>query len=137
MFGAVMSVEENCKGFLEMVLGFPIARVVVSKEKSMIYHPEYKGVRLDIYAEDAKHTHYNVEMQVRRKKALGKRSRYYHSQIVMEALESGEDYDTLPATFVIFVCDLIRLIKTVLLYFRNICEEDPNVKLEDDSCTIF
>ncbi len=36
MFGAVMSVEENCKGFLEMVLGFPIARVVVSKEKSMI-----------------------------------------------------------------------------------------------------
>ena len=44
---------------------------------SMIYHPEYKGVRLDIYAEDAKHTHYNVEMQVRRKKALGKRSRYY------------------------------------------------------------
>ncbi|WP_330684606.1 hypothetical protein [Blautia sp. XA-2221] len=42
MFGAVMSVEENCKSFLEMVLGFPIARVVVSKEKSMIYHPEYK-----------------------------------------------------------------------------------------------
>lgn len=74
MFGAVMSVEENCKGFLEMVLGFPIARVVVSKEKSMIYHPEYKGVRLDIYAQDANHTHYNIEMQVHRKKALGKRS---------------------------------------------------------------
>ena len=138
MFGAVMSVEENCKGFLEMVLGFPIARVVVSKEKSMIYHPEYKGVRLDIYAEDAKHTHYNVEMQVRRKKALGKRSRYYHSQIVMEALESGEDYDTLPATFVIFVCDFDPFDKKLYCYtFRNICEEDPNVKLEDDSCTIF
>ena len=133
-----MSVEENCKGFLEMVLGFPIARVVVSKEKSMIYHPEYKGVRLDIYAEDAKHTHYNVEMQVRRKKALGKRSRYYHSQIVMEALESGEDYDTLPATFVIFVCDFDPFDKKRYCYtFRNICEEDPNVKLEDDSCTIF
>ena len=28
-------------------------------------------------------------MQVHRKKALGKRSRYYHSQIVMEALERG------------------------------------------------
>ena len=104
----------------------------------MIYHPEYKGVRLDIYAEDAKHTHYNVEMQVRRKKALGKRSRYYHSQIVMEALESGEDYDTLPATFVIFVCDFDPFDKKRYCYtFRNICEEDPNVKLEDDSCTIF
>ena len=35
LFGAVMSVEENCKGFLEMVLGFSIAQVVVSKEKSI------------------------------------------------------------------------------------------------------
>ena len=26
LFGAVMSVEENCKGFLEMVLGFSIAQ---------------------------------------------------------------------------------------------------------------
>lgn len=38
----------------------------------MIYHPEYKGVRLDIYAQDANHTHYDVEMQVHRKKHLGK-----------------------------------------------------------------
>lgn len=104
-----MRVEENCKGFLELVLGFPIARVVVSKEKSMVYHPEYKGVRLDIYAEDEKHTHYNVEMQMRKKKALGKRSRYYHSQMVMEALESGEEYETMPDTFVIFCVILIRL----------------------------
>ena len=59
-------------------------------------------------------------------------------QIVMEALESGEDYDTLPATFVIFVCDFDPFDKKRYCYtFRNICEEDPNVKLEDDSCTIF
>ena len=56
----------------------------------------------------------------------------------MEALESGEDYDTLPATFVIFVCDFDPFDKKRYCYtFRNICEEDPNVKLEDDSCTIF
>ncbi len=72
MFGAVMSIEENCIAFLEMVLGFPIEKVVVSKERSMIYHPEYRGVRLDIYARDEKHTHYNVEMQARRQADLGK-----------------------------------------------------------------
>ena len=33
LFGAVMSVEDNCRGFLELVLGFPIARVVVSRER--------------------------------------------------------------------------------------------------------
>jgi len=138
LFGAVMRVEENCKGFLEMVLGFPIARVVVSKEKSIIYHPEYKGVRLDIYAEDENHTHYNVEMQVRKKKSLGKRSRYYHSQMVMEYLESGEEYETIPDTFVIFVCDFDPFGQGLYCYtFRNECQEDKSVRMEDGSNTIF
>ena len=124
LFGAVMCVEENCKGFLEMVLGFSIAQVVVSKEKSIVYHPEYKGVRLDIYAEDENRTHYNVEMQVKKKTALGKRSRYYHSQMVMEALASGEDYETLPDTFVIFVCDFDPFGEHLYCYtFGNECRE--------------
>ena len=138
LFGAVMSVEENCKGFLEMVLGFPIAHVVVSKEKSLVYHPEYKGVRLDIYAEDENHTHYNVEMQVRKKKALGKRSRYYHSQMVMEALTNGEDYETLSDTFVIFVCDFDPFGEHLYCYtFGNECKENKKVRLDDGNCTIF
>nr|WP_297874179.1 Rpn family recombination-promoting nuclease/putative transposase [uncultured Blautia sp.] len=138
LFGAVMSVEENCKEFLEMVLGFSIAQVVVSKEKSIVYHPEYKGVRLDIYAEDENHTHYNVEMQVKKKTALGKRSRYYHSQMVMEALASGEDYETMPDTFVIFVCDFDPFGEHLYCYtFGNECRENKNVKLDDGSYTIF
>ena len=138
LFGAVMCVEENCKGFLEMVLGFSIAQVVVSKEKSIVYHPEYKGVRLDIYAEDENRTHCNVEMQVKKKTALGKRSRYYHSQMVMEALASGEDYETLPDTFVIFVCDFDPFGEHLYCYtFGNECRENKNAKLDDGSYTIF
>ena len=52
MFGAVMAQPENCKGVIELVLGMKIDHVEVSKEKSMVYHPEYKGVRLDVYAKD-------------------------------------------------------------------------------------
>ena len=44
MFGAVMMDEDNCKGLLERVLEIPIDRVDVSKEKSIVYHPEYKGI---------------------------------------------------------------------------------------------
>ena len=62
MFGAVMCDEENCKEFLEMVLQIPIEHVEVSKEKSIVYHPEYKGIRLDVIAKDEHHTHYDVEM---------------------------------------------------------------------------
>ena len=105
MFGAVMMDEEICRELLELVLGFRIAKVTVSKEKCFVYHPEYKGVRLDILAADEKNTHYNVEMQVFRKRKPGKRSRYYHSQIDMELLRSGQDYEELPDSYVIFICD--------------------------------
>ena len=76
MFGAVMVNEEICQDFLELAVGFPIERVEISKEKSMIYHPEYHGIRLDIIARDEKRTHYNVEMQVAKRPHLGKRARY-------------------------------------------------------------
>lgn len=76
LFGAVMSNETNCRRLLELILQFPIEHVIISKEKSIVYHPEYKGIRLDVFAKDENHTHYNVEMQAVKKAALGKRTRY-------------------------------------------------------------
>ena len=138
MFGAVMMDEDNCKGLLERVLEIPIDRVDVSKEKSIVYHPEYKGVRLDVYAKDEKQTRYNVEMQVERKPALGKRSRYYQSQMDMEMLLTGEDYTELPNTYVIFICDFDPFGKDKYRYtFRTTCQESENVDLEDGRTTVF
>lgn len=138
LFGAVMCEEENCKGFLEMTLGFPIEQVEVSKEKSIVYHPEYKGIRLDVYAKDENNTHYNVEMQVLKRAALGKRSRYYHSQIDMELLLKGKEYQDLPDTYVIFICDFDPFGKKRYCYtFMNCCLEDKELKLRDGSISIF
>lgn len=138
MFGAVMTDEELCREFLEMVLGFKISSVTVSKEKSFVYHPEYKGIRLDIVAADENRTHYNVEMQVRYKKNLGKRSRYYHSQIDMEMLSTGTEYDLLPDSYVIFICDFDPFFQKKYCYtFENICREDNSLTLRDGSHTIF
>ena len=138
MFGAVMMDEDNCKGLLERVLEIPIDRVDVSKEKSIVYHPEYKGVRLDVYAKDEEQTRYNVEMQVERKPALGKRSRYYQSQMDMEMLLTGEDYTELPNTYVIFICDFDPFGKDKYRYtFRTTCQESENVDLEDGRTTVF
>ena len=138
MFGAVMMDEDNCKGLLERVLEIPIDRVDVSKEKSIVYHPEYKGVRLDVYAKDEKQTRYNVEMQVERKPALGKRSRYYQSQMDMELLLTGDGYTELPNTYVIFICDFDPFGKDKYRYtFRTTCQESENVDLEDGRITVF
>ena len=138
MFGAVMVDEKLCKEFLELVLGFQIRSIRVSKEKSMIYHPEYKGVRLDITADDENQTHYNVEMQVKYKRDLGKRSRYYHSQMDMELLFSGADYEVLPDSYVIFICNFDPFGRKRYCYTcRNKCQEDDTVELGDGSHTIF
>ena len=94
MFGAVMSIEENCIAFLEMVLGFPIEKVVVSKERSMIYHPEYRGVRLDIYARDENHTHYNVEMQARRQADLAESEEDFDDELVRQFQTSIREIKT-------------------------------------------
>ncbi|MDE7270371.1 MAG: Rpn family recombination-promoting nuclease/putative transposase, partial [Acetatifactor sp.] len=132
MFGAVMADEENCRGLLELVLGIPIKTVKVSREKSIVYHPEYKGVRLDVYAEDEQHTHYDVEMQVAREREMGKRSRYYHSQIDMEMMLSGKDYAELSNVYVIFICDFDPFGEKKYRYtFQNICQENRELSLND------
>ena len=137
MFAAVMMQDDNCQHFLEMVLGIEIERVVVSYEKSIIYNPDYKGIRLDVYARDEFNTCYDVEMQVE-KDNLGKRTRYYHSHMDMELLESGERYETLPGSYVIFVCDFDPFDRKKYCYtFENRCLEDLDLGLKDGSRSIF
>jgi predicted transposase/invertase (TIGR01784 family) len=138
MFVAVMVENpEECKKVLELALGFPIEQVKVSKEKSLVYNPEYHGVRLDIFAEDEKHTHYNVEMQVR-KTDVEKRSRYYHSQMDMESLLTGVDYSELPDTYVIFICDYDPFGEKKYRYtVRRYLEEAENVDYYDGVHTVF
>lgn len=136
LFAAVMMREDICRWFLEMALGFAIERVEVSYEKSIVYHPEYKGIRLDVFAKDEACTHYNVEMQVARQ-PLGRRSRYYHSQIDMEMLLSGQSYEELSDSYVIFICDYDPFGQKKYRYtFDMICHEDKGICLEDGSHTV-
>ncbi|MBQ8803819.1 MAG: Rpn family recombination-promoting nuclease/putative transposase [Tyzzerella sp.] len=138
MFGAVMLDPKNCKGVLERSLGIEIERVEVSKEKSIVYNPEYKGIRLDVYAKDDNNTHYDVEIQVLRRAAIKKRARYYHGQLDMEILLSGLPYKDLPDTYVIFICDFDPFGQGKYRYtLKKICEECPAISMEDGAHTIF
>lgn len=138
MFGAVMCDEEHCRRLLEISLGFSIERVKVSKEKSIIYHPQYKGIRLDVYAKDEKSTHYNVEMQAVKKDSLFRRARYYHSQIDMELLLSGAVYSELPNSYVIFICDFDPFECGKYRYtIHNRCMELNHEIIDDGNITVF
>ena len=137
LFAAVMQQGDNCKHFLEMLLGIQIERIEIQYEKTLIFNPEYKGIRMDVYAKDEAHTCYDIEMQVASAE-LAKRSRYYHSQMSMELLAKGEDYENLPASYVIFICNFDPFnLKRYCYSFENVCLEDFNLKLQDGMRTIF
>lgn len=137
MFAAVMMFNDNCKKFLEMLLKIEIKKIVIGYEKSLIYNPECKGVRLDVYANDENNTRYDIEMQVAEQE-LGKRTRYYHSQMDMDILESGHEYRELPAAYVIFVCNFDPFKKGKYCYtFENRCIEDLSMSMGDESRSIF
>ena len=138
MFAAVMSDPEICRRVLELALGIPISEVHIQTEKTMAYHSEYHGVRLDVYAADADRTRFNVEMQVTLQRFLPKRSRYYHDQIDMDALLAGDSYENLPDTYVIFLCDFDPFGQKKYRYtFSSECQECKESKLQDGRCTIF
>ena len=137
MFAAVMLDEENAKGVVERALGIQIDHVEISYEKSIVYNPEYKGIRLDVYLKDDKNRHFNVEMQVANTEIF-KRSRYYHSQIDMELLSTGIDYEQLPESYVIFICDFDPIGLGKYKYTRRqVIEEDLTYNYDDGSYTVF
>ena len=137
LFAAVMLDEENAKGVVERALGIQVDHVEVSYEKSIVYNPEYKGIRLDVYIKDDKNRHFNVEMQVANTEIF-KRSRYYHSQIDMELLSTGIDYEQLPESYVIFICDFDPIGLGKYKYTRRqVIEEDLTYNYDDGSYTVF
>ena len=137
MFAAVMSDTEQCRHLLELVLEMSILEVDVITEKSISYHPEYHGVRLDVLAEEAgTKRRFNVEMQVKKEHALAKRSRYYHAQMDMDALLTGETYDKLPDTYVIFICDFAPFAKRLYRYTVQNRIQETGEMLNDGSHTI-
>ena len=137
MFSAVMMKPENCKPMLERILGINIGSVTVDREKSIVFNPDYRGIRLDVLATDENNTHYNVEMQVADEHNLPLRSRYYHSQMDMELLEKGLPYQDLPACLVIFICDFDPFKKGLFCYtVRQRCVENGEI-VDDGTMTIF
>lgn len=137
MFAAVMLEAENAKGLLELALGVKVDHVIVDTEKSIVYNPEYKGVRLDVYLKDDKNTHFNVEMQAT-SQTIEKRARYYHSQIDMELLAIGGEYENLADSYVMFICDYDPLrLKKYRYTVRKTLVEDAGYTYVDGSHTVF
>lgn len=118
MFGEVMRNSGICKLFLEELLQCKIERIVfAAKEADLSDTVLGHGIRLDVFLADENNTHYDVEMQ-NTSDSIEKRSRYYQSVIDRELLKRSMDYDKLPESFIIFICNFDHVGKGLAKYER-------------------
>ena len=117
MFCTVLSNSEDCREFLQRILGIEIEEiVVVGTQVSMKSNFHAKGVRLDVYAKDKKGNAYDIEMQTTKMRELPLRSRYYHSEMDSYQIAAGEKYGNLKHSIVIFVCNFDLFVKNRSVY---------------------
>lgn len=128
-----------CKELLEVILGAKIRKVEqISKQKAIKVKMDGKGVRFDVYLEDADNTVFDIEMQTTKKKDLPKRSRYYQGMIDMDLIQKREEYSGLKKSYVIFICTSDPFASNLPIYhFKNICMEDKELLLGDETEKVF
>lgn len=139
MFGKVMRNPKHCKKLLEIILDVKIRKITFIDDQQAV-NPDYRarGIRIDVYVEDAANTVYTVEMQTRNTGELSMRSRYYQAVVDINMIEKGLDYELLKKSYVVFICTFDLFGKGRHIYhFENLCREDPAVCLEDGTEKIF
>lgn len=139
LFTKTMEDKEICKSVLEEILQIKIKDIrKPTIQKSLKVDEISKGIRLDVYVEDKKNTIFNIEMQTTNNPNLAKRTRYYQGIIDSTLIQTGADYSKLNKTYIIFICtfDPFKIGKHKYT-FKNTCQEEKNLILEDDSIKIF
>ena len=128
-----------CKELLEVILGIKIRKIErISKQKEIKVKSDGKGVRFDVYLEDADNTVFDIEMQTTKKTDLPKRARYYQGMIDMDLIQKRCKYKELKRSYVIFICTQDPFdLKLPIYHFENICIENTDLLLKDDTEKIF
>ena len=143
MFQAVLHEPEICAELIERLLHLKVKNVEYPElEKQIAPYYTTKGVRLDVYLKDDDKI-IDIEIQSYPQEALGKRTRYYQSMIDMDSLMKGQDYPELKDSYILFICkqdpfkdDDDKPFELPRYSFRNICEENAGVELNDKSVKV-
>ena len=90
---------------LQIILGKKDLKVVKSQTEYPIKSLQGRGVRFDVFARDSEGKEYDIEIQRAKDGAEPKRARYNSALMDANALKSGEDFDKLRDTYVIFITE--------------------------------
>ena len=130
---------EGTEFMLQVILGNPNIKVIDQHVQFVENNTDKRGVRLDVYAEDANDgSKYNIEVDKGNLKDLVPRSRYYSSVIDSRMTMNKKDpYRSLPKSYVIFICvsDIMEQTEPMKWYTRK--ANGTNEELGDGSNIIF
>ncbi len=131
--------QDICLKLLQLLLPeHNIQRIeFLVEEKPIEETPESRGVRLDAYAGDGDRV-YDIEMQAQNRDDLRRRSRYNQAMVDEELLDKGALFSSLNDSYVIFISpfDLFKQ-KRIRYTFRNYCDEDKSLELNDGAVKVF
>lgn len=142
LFLSAMKVKEAYEDVLSIILNESNLRLKEVKVEQVVLNKSGKRViRLAAWAQDVRNRQFDMEMQ---NKADGdeirKRSRFYQGLIDTPVLKSGKKtrYKNLPSTVIIFITqeDIFGLDRAMYT-FRERCEEEPSLPLNDGTSKIF
>lgn len=141
MFEKVLTCPENkniVRRIIEMAIGEEVEdiQLVQSENSIQIYH-DSKGVRFDVYLKTLK-KYIDIELQTIAVRYLDKRHRYYHSNMDLDQLGPSMKYESLKASYVIFILleDPYKLGLPVY-HIQSKCLELPDLKIEDERYTVY
>jgi len=96
-----------------------------------------RSVRLDVLATDSAGRKFNIEIQRADRGAGRRRARYNSSMMDANLLRKGEDFDSLPETYVVFITENDVMKKGKPLYQVERCILGTGERFEDGSHIVY
>ena len=122
---------------LQIILGKKDLKVVKSQTEYPIKSLQGRGVRFDVFARDSKGKEYDIEIQRAKDGAEPKRARYNSALMDANALKSGEDFEKLRDTYVIFITENDMMGDGRDLYSYQRIDDETGKKLGDGTHIIY
>ena len=132
---------ENAPECIELILQIILDKKDLKVVKSQTEYPikslQGRGVRFDVFARDSKGKEYDIEIQRAKDGAEPKRARYNSALMDANALKSGEDFDKLRDTYVIFITENDVMGKGLDLYAFDRIDKTAGLDLHDGTHIIY
>ncbi len=122
---------------LHLILGDSSLKVLDIHTQHHMKNLQGRSITLDIFAKDKNNKKYNIEIQRAKEGAGMKRARYHSSLLDANSLKAGEQFDSLPETYVIFLTEHDIFGKNLPLYHVDRYIADTGEEFSDGAHIIY